>query len=113
MESSAEDGTGEDLLQQLQDDVRTKTIICMERLPQDIYAKQQRLEQVQKVMNAPDVTDIDLENMTRENQSLSNEIAELQVNRPWPCPAVSPTLPVGVPNPHSRRPQSSQSQSQL
>jgi hypothetical protein len=50
LQSTVHDGTGEDLLTRLREDVNSKTMICMDKLPNDINAKQQRLDQV---MNPP------------------------------------------------------------
>jgi len=78
METTAHDGTGEDLLQRLQEDVRSKTMICMEKLPDDISSKQQRLEGVRKIIEQPAVSDYELHNMQQDMQQLSQEISNLQ-----------------------------------
>mmetsp|Transcript_37238 Transcript_37238/g.72658 ORF Transcript_37238/g.72658 Transcript_37238/m.72658 type:complete len:673 (+) Transcript_37238:118-2136(+) len=78
METTATDGTGEDLLQRLQEDVDSKTMICMEKLPADINLKQQRLEGVRKIIEQPGVSDYDLRNMQQDMQQLSAEISALQ-----------------------------------
>mmetsp|Transcript_10773 Transcript_10773/g.26382 ORF Transcript_10773/g.26382 Transcript_10773/m.26382 type:complete len:672 (+) Transcript_10773:79-2094(+) len=78
MESAASDGTGEDLLRRLQEDVQMKTMMCMEKLPADIDTKSVRLEQVNKIIDSPPVTDYDIQEIQREIQHLGAEIQELQ-----------------------------------
>lgn len=78
MQASVQDGTGEDLLQRMREDVRSKTMICVEKLPEQINLKEQRLEAVQKIIETPSVTPTEIQNMQRDIEILSEQIREMQ-----------------------------------
>mmetsp|Transcript_17872 Transcript_17872/g.42762 ORF Transcript_17872/g.42762 Transcript_17872/m.42762 type:complete len:673 (-) Transcript_17872:186-2204(-) len=75
--ASSEGGSGEDLLQKLEDDVRMTRKQCLETLPADIEAKQKRSQLVHKIIQMPPVTDFDIEEMQSKISRLNSAISEL------------------------------------
>jgi len=57
--ASAAGTSGEDMLQKLQDDVHMSRVLCDEKLPSDIFGKEQRHRQVQE-LNKQQVTEEDV-----------------------------------------------------
>ena len=71
VQMSASDGsTGEDILKRLEEDVRMTREHCEHKLPLDIEAKRQRLEQVKRLYDMPEVRANDLTNEEDEIERL-------------------------------------------
>ena len=72
-QSASDSSSGEEILQRLEQDVRMTQERVDVKWPQDIATKQQRLEEVQKLLNLPEVSADDLRNEEDEISSLSQQ----------------------------------------
>ena len=63
VQAASHQGTGEELLRRLEEDVQMTRILCLEKLPADIQQKQNRLKQIQAILELPSVEELQIKDL--------------------------------------------------
>mmetsp|Transcript_38421 Transcript_38421/g.101928 ORF Transcript_38421/g.101928 Transcript_38421/m.101928 type:complete len:674 (+) Transcript_38421:14-2035(+) len=77
VQAASHQGSGEDLLRILEEDVQMTRMLCMEKLPADIQQKQSRLKQIQSILELPSIEESHIQDLQGRIQREEATISEL------------------------------------